>query len=64
MLLLLIGHAFTGNGWLPEAGAADGGDVKVRALVDRKGVSVVSACACFTGYCPDCTEELRHEGRL
>lgn len=35
-----------------------------RALVDRKGVSVVSACACFTGYCPDCTEELRREGKL
>lgn len=38
VLLLLIGHAFTGNGWLPEAGAADGGDVKVRALVDRNQV--------------------------
>ncbi len=35
-----------------------------RALVDRKGVSVVSACACFTGYCPDCTEELRRQGKL
>ncbi|MCD4687033.1 MAG: transcriptional repressor, partial [Anaerolineae bacterium] len=30
------------------------------ALVERKGVSVTSACACFTGYCPACTEELRH----
>jgi Fur family ferric uptake transcriptional regulator len=29
------------------------------ALVRRKGVSVASACACFTGYCADCTEELR-----
>ena len=35
-----------------------------RALVDRKGVSVVSACACFTGYCPDCTDELHREGKL
>lgn len=35
-----------------------------RALVDRKGVSVTSACACFTGYCPDCTAELRREGML
>lgn len=35
-----------------------------RALVDRKGVSVVSACACFTGYCPDCTAELHREGKL
>lgn len=35
-----------------------------RALVDRKGVSVVSACACFTGYCPSCTKELRREGKL
>jgi Fur family ferric uptake transcriptional regulator len=33
-------------------------------LVRRKGVSVTSACACFTGYCPDCTEELRREGKL
>ncbi len=30
------------------------------ALVERKGVSVTSACACFTGYCPACTEELQH----
>ncbi len=29
------------------------------ALVERRGVSVISACACFTGYCADCTEELR-----
>lgn len=35
-----------------------------RALVDRKGVSVTSACACFTGYCPDCTAELRRAGTL
>jgi Fur family ferric uptake transcriptional regulator len=28
-------------------------------LVQRKGVSVISACACFTGYCAECTEELR-----
>lgn len=28
-------------------------------LVRRKGVSVVSACACFTGYCPACTAELQ-----
>jgi Fur family ferric uptake transcriptional regulator len=35
-----------------------------RELVRRKGVSVTSACACFTGYCPDCTEELRREGKL
>ncbi|MBN1202053.1 MAG: transcriptional repressor [Anaerolineae bacterium] len=27
-------------------------------LVRRKGVSVTSACACFTGYCPACTAEL------
>lgn len=33
-------------------------------LVRRKGVSVVSACACFTGYCPDCTAELRKSGDL
>jgi Fur family ferric uptake transcriptional regulator len=33
-------------------------------LVRRKGVSVVSACACFTGYCADCTEELRRIGEL
>lgn len=30
-----------------------------RALVERKGVSVTSACACFTGYCSACTEELQ-----
>ncbi|HVO69930.1 MAG TPA: Fur family transcriptional regulator [Aggregatilineaceae bacterium] len=35
-----------------------------RELVRRKGVRVTSACACFTGYCPDCTEELRREGKL
>lgn len=35
-----------------------------RALVDRKGVSVTSACACFTGYCPECTAELHREGKL
>jgi Fur family ferric uptake transcriptional regulator len=28
-------------------------------LARRKGVSVISACACFTGYCAACTEELR-----
>ena len=33
-------------------------------LVRRKGVSVTSACACFTGYCAECTEALRKEGRL
>ena len=33
-------------------------------LVRRKGVSVSSACACFTGYCAACTEELRGEGKL
>jgi Fur family ferric uptake transcriptional regulator len=32
-----------------------------RSLVRRKGVSVTSACACFTGYCAECTEELRRE---
>jgi Fur family ferric uptake transcriptional regulator len=32
-------------------------------LVRRKGVSVISACACFTGYCASCTEELRREGK-
>jgi len=36
----------------------------VRELVRRRGVSVTSACACFTGYCPDCTEKLRREGKL
>ena len=36
----------------------------VRELVRRRGVSVTSACACFTGYCPDCTEALRREGKL
>lgn len=35
-----------------------------RELVQRKGVSVTSACACFTGYCPDCTAELRAQGKL
>jgi len=35
-----------------------------RELVRRRGVSVTSACACFTGYCPACTEELRREGKL
>lgn len=33
-------------------------------LVRRKGVSVTSACACFTGYCADCTEVLRRAGDL
>lgn len=33
-------------------------------LVRRKGVTVTSACACFTGYCPTCTAELRREGKL
>jgi Fur family transcriptional regulator, ferric uptake regulator len=33
-------------------------------LVRRKGVSVTSACACFTGYCPACTDELRRQGEL
>ena len=32
-----------------------------RSLVRRKEVSVTSACACFTGYCAECTEELRRE---
>lgn len=32
-------------------------------LVRRKGVSVTSACACFTGYCPDCTEEMKKAGQ-
>lgn len=32
------------------------------ALVRRKGVSVTGACACFTGYCASCTEELRRAG--
>lgn len=36
----------------------------VSELVRRKGVSVTSACACFTGYCPTCTEELRQRGEL
>jgi Fur family ferric uptake transcriptional regulator len=36
----------------------------VRELIRRRGVSVTSACACFTGYCPDCTNELRREGKL
>ena len=33
-------------------------------LVRRKQVSIVSACACFTGYCAECTEELRAQGKL
>ena len=33
-------------------------------LVRRKGVSVTSACACFTGYCPECTAALQREGVL
>jgi Fur family ferric uptake transcriptional regulator len=33
-------------------------------LVRREGVSVTSACACFTGYCPDCTALLRRTGEL
>ena len=33
-------------------------------LVRRKGVSVVSACACFTGYCAECTEKLKQMGEL
>lgn len=36
----------------------------VSELVRRKGVSVTSACACFTGYCPACTEELRQRREL
>jgi len=36
----------------------------VSELVRRKGVSVTGACACFTGYCPACTEELRQKGAL
>ncbi|NLE52698.1 MAG: transcriptional repressor, partial [Chloroflexi bacterium] len=36
----------------------------VSELVRRKGVSVTSACACFTGYCSACTEELRKRGEL
>lgn len=36
----------------------------VHALVERKGVSVTSACACFTGYCPECTTALAREGKL
>jgi len=36
----------------------------VSELVRRKGVSVTSACACFTGYCPACTEELRARGEI
>ncbi len=36
----------------------------VSELVRRKGVSVTSACACFTGYCPTCTEELRKQGLI
>lgn len=30
-------------------------------LVRRRGVSVISACACFTGYCPACTADLRRQ---
>lgn len=30
-------------------------------LVRRKGVSVISACACFTGYCAECTAELKRQ---
>ncbi len=33
-------------------------------LVQRKGVSVVSACACFTGYCAECTAVLKAAGEL
>ena len=33
-------------------------------LVERRGVSVISACACFTGYRPECTEELKRAGEL
>jgi Fur family ferric uptake transcriptional regulator len=33
-------------------------------LVRRKGVSVVSACACFTGYCAACTRVLARRGEL
>ena len=36
----------------------------VSELVRRKGVSVTGACACFTGYCPACPEELRRRGEL
>jgi len=36
----------------------------VSELVRRKGVSVTSACACFTGYCPACTAELRAKGEI
>ena len=32
-----------------------------RELVRRKGVSVTSACACFTGYCANCTAELNRQ---
>ncbi|HEX3050216.1 MAG TPA: Fur family transcriptional regulator [Aggregatilineaceae bacterium] len=32
-------------------------------LVRRKGVSVIGACACFTGYCADCTAELDESTR-
>ncbi|GAB4429096.1 MAG: Fur family transcriptional regulator [Anaerolineae bacterium] len=39
-------------------------DNMARELVQRKGVTVTSACACFTGYCPACTAELRREGKL
>jgi Fur family ferric uptake transcriptional regulator len=33
-------------------------------LVRRKGVSVTSACACFTGYCAECTAELQEAGQI
>jgi Fur family ferric uptake transcriptional regulator len=33
-----------------------------RELVRRDGVSVVGACACFTGYCAECTEIIRRDG--
>ncbi|MBN1679140.1 MAG: transcriptional repressor [Anaerolineae bacterium] len=35
-----------------------------RELVRRKNVSVTGACACFTGYCPECTGDLRRGGEL
>ena len=35
-----------------------------RQLVQRRGVSVISACACFTGYCAECTQELKRLGEL
>ncbi len=33
-------------------------------LVRHKGVMVTGACACFTGYCAECTETLRRTGKL